>query len=175
MLLRALVLVSLAWFWPGVAVAQALLVLDQEQVLNDSVPGRALLEEEARERSVLIAQARQLDRELEEEERRLTDLRAGMEAAEFRALADAFDDRVVRTRREQDARAASLTQRSEAARRAFFNQVAPILLEILEETGASAVIDQRSVLIANQSLNITAEVIKRLDARAGTGPARPNE
>ena len=160
---------------PGIGFSQALLVLDQERVLTDSLPGQALLAEEAEERDALISQARRLDRELEEEERRLTDLRAGMDAAEFRALANAFDDRVVRTRREQDQRAADLTQRSEAARRAFFAKVAPILLDILSETNAGAVIDQRSVLIANQNLNITAEVIKRLNAQAEAPPDPPIE
>ncbi len=38
-----------------------------------------------------------------------------------------------------------------------------MLLEILEETGAVAVFDQRDVLISKQDLNITDEVIKRLD------------
>ncbi|MEM7669991.1 MAG: hypothetical protein AAF317_12760, partial [Pseudomonadota bacterium] len=58
-----------------------------------------------------------------------------------------------------------LTREAEERRRAFFANVTPILLQILRETGAAAVVDQRSILISKQDLNITEEVIKRLDQR----------
>ena len=60
-------------------------------------------------------------------------------------------------------KAAALNRRAEERRREFLGKVQPILLEILSETGADAVVDRRFVLIFKQDLNITDEVIKRLD------------
>lgn len=139
------------------------LVIEQDRLLTGSLYGQDIIARNEAEAQALREESQQLDRAFEEEERRLTERRAELPADEFRALADAFDEKVVRTRREQEAKAAALNRRVETRQREFFRRVGPVLLEILKETGASAVFDQREVLISKQDLNITDEVIKRLD------------
>ncbi len=151
--------------------APSLLTLEQERVLSDSKAGQVILAEEARVRAELQSQGRQLDAELEAEELRLTGLRATTDPVEFRKLADEFDARVVSTRKEQEEKAAEAQANSEQARRLFFARVAPVLQAILQETGAGAVVEQRLVLISNQNLNITDEVIRRLDRDTQTDPS----
>jgi len=143
--------------------AQPFLVLEQDRLLTNSLYGQDIIARNEAEAQTLREESQQLDRAFEEEERRLTERRAELPPAEFRELADAFDQKVVRARREQEAKAAALARRVEARQRDFFRRVGPVLLEILEETGAVAVFDQRDVLISKQDLNITEEVIKRLD------------
>ena len=133
--------------------------------MSESATGRAVLAEEEDARAALLQEGRSLDRAFEAEERALTDQRATMSPQAFRPLADAFDEKVVATRRAQEQKALTLTREAEERRRAFFANVTPILLQILRETGAAAVVDQRSILISKQDLNITEEVIKRLDQR----------
>lgn len=145
------------------AQAQPFLVLEQDRLLTNSLYGQDIIARNEAEAQTLREESQQLDRAFEEEERRLTERRAELPPAEFRELADAFDQKVVRARREQEAKAAALARRVEARQRDFFRRVGPVLLEILEETGAVAVFDQRDVLISKQDLNITEEVIKRLD------------
>lgn len=144
-------------------VPEAFLVIEQERLLTDSLAGQAVLQEEEEDRAALLAEGQSLDAAFEAEELALTEQREKMDAAEFRALADAFDTKVVETRREQEAKANAVSRRAEERRRRFLQQVQPILLETLEESGASAVVDRRFVLIFKQELNITAEVIRRLD------------
>ncbi len=141
----------------------AFLILEQERVLAESLAGRDVLAQEDAERTELIAEGRALDQELEAEEQQLTDLRPRTDPASFQALADAFDAKVVRIRAEQEEKASALSQAAEQRRRDFFSQVAPILQQILTETGAGAVVEQRAVLMSNQNLNITDRVITRLD------------
>jgi Skp family chaperone for outer membrane proteins len=139
------------------------LVIEQDRLLTDSLYGQDVIAKNETEARALREESQALDRAFEEEERQLTERRAELPPAEFRELADAFDAKVVRARREQDAKAAALTRRVETRQREFFGRVGPVLLEILEETEAVAVFDQRNVLISKQDLNITDEVIKRLD------------
>lgn len=143
------------------------LYLNQERVLTGSERGRALLADEEAARDGLRAEARRIEAAFEAEERRLTDQRATLDPAEFRARSNDFDARVVKARADQDARAAALAQEFDQTRRRFYADVAPILVGVMERAGALAIFDETTVLIADQSLNITDEVIAAIDgARA---------
>jgi Skp family chaperone for outer membrane proteins len=159
--------------------ASSFLFINQEQLLTGSKSGQALLAEEERRRDALRNEARALDSSFEAEEQRLTDERPKLAPEEFRKLSDEFDARVVKARSDQDARASALAQEFDQRRRQFYAQVAPILVMLMDRYGAKAIFDENSVLLADQSLNITEAVIAEIDARAAqaapeTGPA-PNE
>lgn len=147
------------------------LLLDQDRLLTDSRRGQALLAEEETVREQVRAEAREIEAAFETEERALTEQRADLPQAEFRRLADDFDDRVVAARQQQDARAASLAQEFDQKRRQFYADVGPILVGVMEEVGALAIFDQNGVLIADQGLNITDTVVARIDERFPAAPA----
>lgn len=145
------------------------LIINQERILTGSRTGQALLAEEEEARDALRAEARAIDRRFEEEERYLTELRAELPPEEFRAIADEFDERVVEARRQQDARSTALVLEFDQRRRQFYADVAPILVRLLSRYGAHAILDESSVLLADQSLNITDAVIAEIDAQADEG------
>lgn len=151
------------------------LYLSEERILTASRAGAALLEQEAAARDALRAEARQIEAAFEDEERQLTDQRATMPPEEFRKLADAFDGRVVEARRQQDERAAQLAQEFDQKRRQFYADVGPVLVKLMERLGAVAILDEKSVLLADQSINITDQVIAEIDraAAAPEGTATP--
>jgi Skp family chaperone for outer membrane proteins len=164
----ALLAVLLAVLGPsaGAQDGAPFLLLNQERILTGSRPGQALLAEEEAARDALRAEARAIDRSFEEEERRLTELRATVSPEEFREIADEFDERVVEARRQQDARSTALVLEFDQRRRQFYAEVAPILVRLLSRYGAHAILDESSVLLADQSLNITDAVIAEIDAEA---------
>jgi Skp family chaperone for outer membrane proteins len=145
------------------------LLLNQERILTGSRTGQALLAAEEEARDALRTEAREIDRSFEEEERRLTELRATTPPEDFRILADEFDARVVEARRLQDQRSQALALEWEQRRRRFYAEVGPILVGLLSRYGAHAIFDESSVLLADQSLNITDSVIAEIDARAERG------
>jgi Skp family chaperone for outer membrane proteins len=125
-----------------------------------------MLADEERQRDALRTEARALDASFEAEERRLTEQRPTMAPEEFRKLSDAFDGRVVEARRQQDERAGALAQEFDQRRRQFYARVAPILVMVMDRYQAKAIFDETSVLLADQSLNITEAVIAEIDAGA---------
>jgi Skp family chaperone for outer membrane proteins len=145
------------------------LFINQEGLLTGSKQGQALLADEDRQRDALRTEARKLDASFEEEERKLTEQRPTLPPEDFRKLSDAFDARVVKARRDQDERASALAQQIDQRRRQFYAQVAPILVMLMDRYGAKAIFDENSVLLADQTLNITAAVIAEIDA----SPAPP--
>ena len=150
-----------------VAVAAPFLIINQERLLTQSETGQAILAEEDGQRDTLRTEARALDASFEAEEKELTEKRPTLPPEEFRKLSDAFDARVVEARRKQDERAGALAQEFDQRRRAFYARVAPILVTLMDRYQAKAIFDETSVLVADQSLNITAAVIAEIDAQAG--------
>ncbi|MCO8144431.1 OmpH family outer membrane protein [Rhodovulum tesquicola] len=159
------------------------LTLDQERLFVDSQTGRALTEALEDASAALAAENRQIEAELIAEERDLTERRAALPPEEFRAMAEAFDEKVVETRRVQDAKARALAQRREAGQQAFYRQVLPLVAEIVRERGGVVVLERDAVILSAEQVDITDEAIAAIDARlvpealdpSGAGPETGGE
>lgn len=96
-----------------------------------------------------------------------------MSPADFRALANEFDSRVVAIRAAQDAKGRDLQAQSEAAQQRFFEETFPVLLEIIESRGASVLLDSRTVLLSAGSVDITDAAIAAINEALGDGGEEP--
>lgn len=133
--------------------------------------GQRIVREIEAESVEIAAENRRIEAELTAEERELTELRDSLAPTDFRARAEAFDEKVQRLRREQDEKARAVGQRNDEARRALLTAAQPILLQLMIESGAVAVLDRRGVLLSVESVDITDEAIQRVNAEFGAGAA----
>lgn len=140
------------------------LVINQERLLTGSELGKLITAADEAEKQRLADLGEALSQSLEAEEKTLTEQRKTMEAEAFRQLAEEFDRKVVEIRADQDVKAAALVTSIEGRRRQFYTQVAPVLLEVMQKYGAAVILDQRSVLLSVRGVNVTDEVISRIDA-----------
>ena len=156
-----------------------ILTIDSERVFGSSDIGQKIAQGLEAELEALVTENRTIEADLTAEERALTDKRAGMDPAEFRALADAFDEKVQRIRAEQDAKERALQTRRESERQGFIDIIAPILTNIGRERGAIVILERRGVILSADSADVTDEVIERVNAalaEPGTAePAPPEE
>lgn len=123
------------------------------------------------EGAVLTAENRRIEAELRAEEQDLTKRRVTVAADSFRALADAFDEKVQETRRVQDQKLREISQLSDNARREFFAASLPMLEQIMRETGAGAILDHSTVFLSSDAVDITDLAISRIDKVLGDGLA----
>ena len=153
----------------------AIVTLDQEQLFLGTQYGRALQAKFESESASLLAENRKIDTALEAEERDLTDKRATMTAQAFRPLAEAFDKKANELRSAQDTKSSALSKSRDADRQAFFQAVAPILGDYMVERGAVAILDKSAIVVSLGAIDITKEVIIRIDTKLGDGskPAAP--
>ena len=147
----------------------AILTIDQDALFERTLFGKSLRAAFEKEAEALKVESRGIDTALEAEERGLTDRREGMPLAEFRALADAFDNRVEALRKAQDAKAAAFVARRENAQQQFFQSVAPMIGDYMVERGASAIVNQAAIVVSLGAIDITDEVVARIDAKLGDG------
>ncbi|KAA2316871.1 OmpH family outer membrane protein [Pseudooceanicola sediminis] len=171
---RLLTIVIAAWLslLPGLAGAQSfsglprspILTVDSERLFSDSRYGARLSSKIEAQASRIAADNRRIEGELAEEERRLTDLRPKTDPEKFRVMAEAFDAKVTDIRREREEMTKTLGQDSDAARRAFLKAAEPVLNSLMQEAGAAVILEQRSVFVARDIVDITDEAIERIDA-----------
>jgi len=102
---------------------------------------------------------------LREAERELSRIRGTVSETEFAARLRTFEERIQSIQRTTQRRVAALERAEETA----FGDVRRVLLEILsesvEERGANLVLRSNLVLVAETSMDITEEVLGRLDER----------
>lgn len=125
---------------------------------------------QAEERTVLLQESRLISDAFVVEEKRLTEVRNEVSADEFRTLSEDFDKRVQAAREAQLAKDVEMQQSIDGQRRRFLVIAAPFLSEIMLKYRASAIVDQRSVLLFNRNLDITLEAIDILDRAFALNP-----
>ena len=154
--------------------APAIVVVDQERLFQDSLLGRTIAAELEDRSNALAAENRAIEAELIAEERDLTERRPELDAQEFRALADAFDEKVERLRAEQDAKGRDLVALRDDERQRFTRTVGPILLDFMRQSGAAVMLDRRSVVATADRVDVTDELIAMIDDRVGAGETPPD-
>ncbi|MEO0665757.1 MAG: OmpH family outer membrane protein, partial [Pseudomonadota bacterium] len=140
-----------------------ILTIDSARLFPETLLGQAILAEIDEERRAFNRENEILAQEFREEELELTERRATLPREEFAELAAQFDERVQAARAERDAREAEIDRAAELRRRAFSQQVLPVLDALMREAGAAVLIEADSVLLAAEAVDITAAAIARIN------------
>lgn len=166
---------------PRLVVAPVLTV-DQDRLFAESAWGLRAQRSLDEQGSLIAQENERLAAQLSAEEARLTQQRAALNPAEFRRLAEAFDSRATAVRRERAQAVQQLNAEAEADRTAFYQAALPVMGDMMQERGAVAVLDRRTVFVSLDAIDITGDLIRRLDEVIGDGerdadevPATPGE
>ena len=146
-----------------------ILTIESDRLYSQSLFGQRIAREVEADGTVLSDENRRIEAELTAEEQDLTDRRPEMEADAFRALAEAFDQKVQESRRTQDNKARALAQRRDAARVAFFRAARPVLEDLMVEIGATIVLERASVFLSANATDVTDMALEHIDAAIGDG------
>lgn len=154
---------------PGVTQSQ-IVTVDVELIFRSTSVGQQITTELEGKVAALAIENRRIASELEAEELELTEIRKTLEPAEFRVLADAFDEKVQRIRLEQDTKQRDLQNLRDAERQSFGDAIDPLLSSIARERGALVVLERRNVLLSAEGIDITQQVIDRIDEALAADP-----
>lgn len=164
---------SVAQTVPERQVQSPILTLDQDQLFAGTLWGKRAEARIETASAELAAENRQIEADLTREEKALTEERATMPAEDFRKAADAFDAKVTEIRRTQEAKARAVGQMQDAERQRFYAAALPVMGEVLRSRGAVAVLDSRAIFLSADVIDITGEMIERIDAKLGAGEDAP--
>lgn len=151
-----------------------ILTINQQRLFEESEFGKSsLLRLEADSRA-LQAEIRKIEADLEIEERLLTQRRATLAPDDFMPIASAFDDKVEKIRASWGAKDRDLKRQREEDQQTFFQSAVPILAELMQDMGAVMLIDQGSVILSLDRVDVTDVAMARINARlaATAAPAQ---
>lgn len=182
-MLRAIALIVALLFGAGpgaaqlaegtVAVAPPILTLNQERLYLNSAFGQRVRRTQEASAVALARENRQIEAALEDEEQKLTEDRVTMEPEAFRALAEDFDIRVTAIRRAQVEKRDALQRVTDEERARFFELAYPVLFELVQETGALAILNQSAVILSARQIDVTELAIIRINEAIGDAPPEP--
>ena len=147
--------------------------IDEERLFRESQFGRRVLGAIDAASRALEEENAALLAELTAREEELTELRDTLDAEEFRAQAEAFDQRAEMIRQGQAQKLARFSQFEESERRRFFAQTEDVLRQVLEEEGAQILIASGAVIVGVPEMDMTDATIAAIDAALGDGGAPP--
>lgn len=150
-----------------------ILTLNQERLYVGSDFGQRVRDELEAASIELAAENRRIETALVAEEKQLTEDRATMEPETFRSLAEDFDERVTGIRRAQVDKRNALQRSADEERVRFFDLAYPILFQLVEETGALAILNQSAVILSSRQIDVTEVAIERVNAEIGAAPLPP--
>jgi Skp family chaperone for outer membrane proteins len=149
-----------------------IVAIDQQRLFTDSAFGTASLTALEAASRALQSEIRQIESDLEIEERLLTERRATLPPAEFAPLASAFDDKVEGIRAAWGIKDRDLKRQRDLDQQRFFDEAVPILAEMMQEMGAVMLVDRSTIILSLDRADITQAAIDRIDARL-TPPTTP--
>lgn len=156
--------------WPSEAYAQSaatglVLVVDPVAIQNRSAAAQSIRTQLDARRAELRSNFDATRQKLRAEEAALVELRAQLPATreEFDRRASEFERRVREFRGAEAAEGAKLNRVVSAANADLQAALRPVLNEIMEERGAELILDARTVVASASALDVTEDVIARLD------------
>lgn len=148
----------------AVAQAHAILVVDLDRAVRESVAAAQLREMEIRERRALQERFDALKAAFEAEEAELVQLKETLDRAVFDERVVSFDSRVRQTRRETQEEAAALQARFANAQRDLYERTQPLVRTLMAERGAAVALDRKAVLAFATGQDVTDALIEQLNA-----------
>lgn len=150
-------------------IVSPVLTIDTDRLFRDSDFGKRVVAEVEATGTKLAIENRRIEADLEAEEMRLTTVRTTMEPDAFRALANAFDEKVQQTRSEQAAKSRALNARLDQEREIFERAALPVLEQLMRNSDAAVILDLRAVFVSASAIEITDDAIALLNETLGSG------
>ena len=140
-----------------------LFTVDMTKLLRSSEFGKNIIAANNIARKKLQSENEELEKKLLLEEKELSELRKTLSVEEFRPKALEFDKKVSIIRAEQGKKEEILNKKVRKEETDFFKRIYPLLYEILTERGGLILVDQRNIILWDNSVDITDDAIQAIN------------
>ena len=145
----------------------SLFTVDMGKLYRSSDFGKNIILSNNIARQALQNENEELESELLSEEKELSELRKTLSLDEFSPKALEFDEKVSIIRTEQGEKEENLKNKARQGEAEFYKSVYPLLYELLLDRGGLVLIDQRNVILWDNSVDITDDAIELINRVLG--------
>lgn len=146
--------------------------LDRRKLMDTSDAGKSIQVALKAKREALQKEANALEKKMRDQQQELIKGRKEMKAEEFEVKKKAFEEEFVKANETIRKKVSDLDGQRKVAVRALENSIAQVTAEIADERKIKMVVDREMLVIVDQSLDVTDEALKRLNAKVTSIPLK---
>ncbi|HEY4343286.1 MAG TPA: OmpH family outer membrane protein [Parvibaculum sp.] len=150
-----------------------IVIVNSEQLFGQSKVGQSVRTQIQAQAKKLQAEGKKTDDALKVEAKKLGEQRSLLSEADFSKKVQAFEQKQQDAQRSLQQKGQELQAGSNKARSEIEAAVRPIFADVMKAHGANILLDQSVVLAGGVDLDVTAEVLKALDAKITTVTVKP--
>ena len=150
---------------PALAQTQpTMAVIDVQKLMNESKAGVSLQTQLKATSEKFEEEIKKFDKELKDTEQMLVKERASLKPEEFTKKRDDFEQKLSDTRRQMQKKRGALTESFGEANATLQKKIVEIVGKIADEKKIDVVMSRQNVVIVDKKMDITAEVLEKLNA-----------
>ena len=145
--------------------AEDILFINLQYIVGQSKAGSSLREQSEELNSEIINLRDEITKSLQEKGKKLEDERTLLSPEVFQERADELRKEAEEKQNELNVRLQKIQQAIQRASNSIDSVISPILTEFVNEKGAKMLLERQTLLFADPKLDVSAEVIKKLNRR----------
>jgi len=139
--------------------------LDFKYILNQSDAGKKAQTYLKKKLNDGIKNLQSREKAIQEEEKKIIQQKKVISAEEYKKKVTNLRNKVATLQKERNSLLDNIAKQRSKARTELLKNLNPIIKEYMAEKKIRMVVDKKSLLLADQSLNITDEIVKRLNKK----------
>ena len=160
-----LIAILLTGYSEKLEAAEDILFINLQYIVGQSKAGSSLREQSEELNSEIINLRDEITKSLQEKGKKLEDERTLLSPEVFQERADELRKEAEEKQNELNVRLQKIQQAIQRASNSIDSVISPILTEIVNEKGAKMLLERQTLLFADPKLDVSAEVIKKLNRR----------
>lgn len=139
--------------------------LDFKYVLNNSEAGKKAQNSLKKKLDNGIQNLKEKEKKIQDEEKKIISQKKIITSDEYKKKINSLRSKVQSLQKERNSLLENVSNQRSKARTELLKNLNPLIQEYMQENKVRMVIDKKSLLLADENLDITKEIIKRLDKK----------
>ena len=145
--------------------AQTPSYLDFKFILNESIAGKKAQKYLKNKLEKGFNQLREKEKSIQEEEKKIIDQKKIIKPEEYKKKVESLRSKVSNLQTERKKLLEDVTKQRSKARNELLKNLNPIIKDYMKEKSIRMVVDKKSLLLADQNLDITNDIIEILNKK----------
>ena len=139
--------------------------LDFKYILNESVAGKKAQNELKSKLDKGFKNLKDKENKLQEEEKKIIEQKKLIKPEEYKTKVNSLRSSVSNLQKERNKLLQDVSSQRSKARTTLLKNLNPIIKEYMQEKQIRMVVDKKSLLLADENLDITKEILNRLNKK----------
>ena len=160
--------IILLLFLPNVLMADLPKYLDFKYVLNESEAGKKAQTQLKKELDNGVKDLRKQEKIIQEEEKKIIQQKKILSQEEYKKKVAVLRKKVSDLQKKRSKLLSTVAKKRSKARSELLKNLNPVLKEYMVEKNIRMVLDKKGIILADEKLDITNDIIKKLNAKIKT-------